>query len=167
VSWLGRVVRTVGTGALATYFLDPDMGPRRRALVRDQVDRFLRLGREEVRRGVRDASNRMHGAVAEAQGGDGQSAAFSRLGELGNLPPAARVALPVLAAAAVGMLPRLIRPGTAIRLASLAALGAAVGSTERARQRSVPGARSGTARVESARGGGAFYDAASPPDGMA
>jgi hypothetical protein len=217
VSRLGAVARAAGVGAAATYFFDPDMGRRRRALVRDQLVRLIRIGREEVEVGMRDASNRARGLVATVRqatdapvadplvaervraclgaldhpGGidvevtDGRAflrgpvlahdarrlrrlvrrvpgvggvtdelevhetpdvpalqGAPRRRG-MGGLPPAARLAVPVVAAMGLGLLrvPRHVRPMTALRLGLVAALGAAVGTVERARQHATAGSQ--------------------------
>jgi hypothetical protein len=54
-------------GASAVYFLDPDMGRRRRALFRDKLRRLGRRAREELDAASRDLSNRTRGAVARLE----------------------------------------------------------------------------------------------------
>jgi hypothetical protein len=156
VSTLGLAARAVGLGAAVGYFFDPDMGRRRRALVRDQVVRLIRIAREEVRAGVRDASNRAqgvtarvgHAATAASEGerrGSADVRGERRVARAAGLRPATRLALPILGAAALGRLrvPRHVRPGAALRLAFMGALGAAVATVERAQQR----ARAGSSRA--------------------
>jgi hypothetical protein len=63
-------------GAAAMYFLDPDVGRRRRALVRDQTIRLRRMLAEELQEQATDVSNRARGLVAAAR----------RLVEPGDVP---------------------------------------------------------------------------------
>jgi hypothetical protein len=56
---------TAGAAAAATYFLDPQLGRRRRALVRDQLVHLGRVGREAVDITSRDVRNRAQGISAE------------------------------------------------------------------------------------------------------
>ncbi len=51
-------------GAGAMYFLDPERGRRRRALVRDEIDHLRRQFEDELDAGSRDAANRARGVVA-------------------------------------------------------------------------------------------------------
>jgi osmotically-inducible protein OsmY len=60
----GSVLGGLGVGALAMYFLDPDRGRRRRALVRDQAVRASRLLREARRVTTADMANRSTGMWA-------------------------------------------------------------------------------------------------------
>lgn len=56
---------TVGAGAV--YFLDPELGRRRRALFRDRLGRLERQAQEDVDAAARDLSNRARGAVARLE----------------------------------------------------------------------------------------------------
>ena len=60
-------LRALVTGAVAMYFFDPEAGRRRRALVRDQLVRWARKGRDEVETNVRDVANRARGVAAVAR----------------------------------------------------------------------------------------------------
>lgn len=60
-SWLWGAV--MGAGAM--YFLDPQNGDRRMALVRDQYHSFRRRSREGLEVAVRDLQNRTRGLMAE------------------------------------------------------------------------------------------------------
>jgi hypothetical protein len=152
MSTLGYMARAAGLAAAATYIFDPDTGRRRRALVRDQLVHLIRIAREEVQAGIRDASNRAQGVVATV-GRVGEAPEGERFGEeggrragAGGLRPAARLALPIVGAAALGGLrvPRHVPPAFALRLALVGALGAAVAAVERAQQR----ARAGGPRAQ-------------------
>ena len=56
---------TLGAGAV--YFLDPDLGRRRRALFRDKLQRLARRARQDLDIAARDLSNRARGAVAKLE----------------------------------------------------------------------------------------------------
>jgi len=56
-----------GLGAAVMYFLDPDRGPRRRALVKDKVVKLNRQTQEAVEGRVKDMSNRAKGMLHEAK----------------------------------------------------------------------------------------------------
>lgn len=60
--------KTLLTGALAgagaMYFLDPERGRRRRALVRDEIEHLRHQLQDELDAGSRDATNRARGVVA-------------------------------------------------------------------------------------------------------
>ena len=58
----------LGIGAAFMYFLDPQGGAKRRALVRDRAGRALRTGKREARDVAEDARNRAAGAAAELRG---------------------------------------------------------------------------------------------------
>jgi gas vesicle protein len=57
----------LGTGAALMYFLDPDRGRRRRALVRDQAVSFTNDAREAINATTEDLSNRAYGLYAETR----------------------------------------------------------------------------------------------------
>jgi len=54
----------LAAGVALMYFLDPDSGRRRRALVREKSGRYAREARERQAALLRHASNRAHGAMA-------------------------------------------------------------------------------------------------------
>jgi hypothetical protein len=56
-----------GGGAALTYFLDPDRGGRRRALVRDRAVAMMNDTRQAVGKVRRDARNRTRGLTAKAE----------------------------------------------------------------------------------------------------
>jgi BON domain len=56
---------TAGAAAAASYFFDPQLGRRRRALVRDQLVHLARVGQEAVDTTSRDVRNRAQGLTAE------------------------------------------------------------------------------------------------------
>lgn len=58
----------LGLGAALMYFLDPDRGARRRALVRDRTTSALRQGGREAQGIAEDARNRAVGKAAEIGG---------------------------------------------------------------------------------------------------
>ena len=55
----------VGTGAALMYFLDPDRGGRRRALVRDKAVGLTNDARKALNAASEDLSNRAYGVYAE------------------------------------------------------------------------------------------------------
>ena len=57
----------MGLGAALMYFLDPDNGRRRRALVRDQYDHGKRVVEDATEAAVRNAANHARGAIARVQ----------------------------------------------------------------------------------------------------
>jgi hypothetical protein len=57
----------VTLGAGAVYFLDPEMGRRRRALFRDRLQRLARRARQDLDIAARDLSNRARGAIAKLE----------------------------------------------------------------------------------------------------
>ncbi len=54
----------MGIGAALMYFLDPEQGRRRRALVVDRSTHYARGARDAQERLTRDAANRVRGALA-------------------------------------------------------------------------------------------------------
>ncbi len=62
------VLTSAGVGAGLMYLLDPQEGARRRALVRDQVVRFLNKAGDAAGATARDVRHRAKGVVAEARG---------------------------------------------------------------------------------------------------
>ncbi len=62
-----KALTMLGLGAGLMYFLDPDRGRRRRALVRDQVDHLLHEVDHAIEVTTHDLSNRSRGLMAEAE----------------------------------------------------------------------------------------------------
>lgn len=62
------LIGAAGLGATLMYFLDPDNGKRRRALVRDQVIHGRNLVQDATEAAVRNAANHTRGAIARIQG---------------------------------------------------------------------------------------------------
>lgn len=62
------LVTGLGVGAGLMYFLDPDRGRRRRALVRDQVVHSAHVGRDAVGATRRDVAHRAAGMMARMRG---------------------------------------------------------------------------------------------------
>jgi osmotically-inducible protein OsmY len=58
----------IGIGAAIMYFLDPDRGARRRALLADQAVSRVRTGAREAAELADDARNHARGAAAELRG---------------------------------------------------------------------------------------------------
>ncbi|HWL87014.1 MAG TPA: hypothetical protein VNO21_14505 [Polyangiaceae bacterium] len=58
----------LGVGSGATFFFDPQKGPRRRALMRDQAIHVAGEVREHVDAGLRDLGHRLHGMMSSATG---------------------------------------------------------------------------------------------------
>lgn len=61
------VLGSVGLGVGLMYFLDPSVGARRRALVRDKARAYWRKTGTFIERTARDARNRTRGLVSEAR----------------------------------------------------------------------------------------------------
>ena len=61
------IVGAVGLGAALMYFLDPDRGKRRRALVRDKVESAGNKATDYAEKMGRDIRNRAYGVVAETK----------------------------------------------------------------------------------------------------
>src|SRR5882672_9725485 len=57
------VLGTAGLGAGLMFLLDPDLGPRRRAILRDKFISFTRLAAWAADKTSRDAKNRIYGTV--------------------------------------------------------------------------------------------------------
>ena len=67
---MSTFTKTMGAatvGGLLTYFLDPDTGKKRRALVRDRSVKLVKDADRAIEKASRDLSNRARGAVAEAR----------------------------------------------------------------------------------------------------
>jgi hypothetical protein len=62
---LRRTIELAGLSAGAMYFFDPDLGRRRRSLVRDQVNHWMNQIGDAVDVGTRDLENRLQGFGAE------------------------------------------------------------------------------------------------------
>lgn len=58
----------LGIGALAMYFLDPENGRRRRALVREKMTHYQKELTHYAEGTAKDLRNRAQGVVAEARG---------------------------------------------------------------------------------------------------
>ena len=56
-----------GGGLALMFFLDPEQGRRRRALLRDQLTKWTRIGREAATGKAKDVRNRTIGAVHETR----------------------------------------------------------------------------------------------------
>jgi uncharacterized membrane protein len=63
---LFSTLSTLGLGAGVMYFYDPDRGRRRRALVRDKVNRMINQSDDFIDKATRDLRNRTRGTLAEA-----------------------------------------------------------------------------------------------------
>src|SRR5690348_5941610 len=67
---MSTFTKTVGAatvGGLMAYFLDPDTGRRRRALVKDRTTNLVKEADRAIGKASRDLSNRARGTVAEAR----------------------------------------------------------------------------------------------------
>lgn len=64
---IGGIALGVVAGAIVMYFLDPDAGRRRRALVRDQLIKLGRIGSRELDATGEQIADRSAGVVAEAR----------------------------------------------------------------------------------------------------
>ena len=79
---------SIGTGAAVMYFLDPDRGARRRALVRDQVNSKALKASKAISATKDDLANRGYGMVMEAKGLAGLSGSEEHEeGNVGNSTP--------------------------------------------------------------------------------
>ena len=62
---LKTLITTIGVGAGLMYFLDPQHGDRRRAMVRDRANSFVNNIDDSIDRAVEDARNRARGVLSE------------------------------------------------------------------------------------------------------
>ena len=62
------IIGAAGIGAALMYFLDPDSGRRRRALVKDQFTHYKAVGMNKTEELVHQAANQTRGAIARVQG---------------------------------------------------------------------------------------------------
>ena len=62
---IGKVLRGIVSGAAVMYFLDPQMGARRRALARDKMVKFFNRASERVGNATERAADRARGIAAE------------------------------------------------------------------------------------------------------
>jgi hypothetical protein len=60
-------VAGVSAGLAAMYFLDPEQGPRRRAMFMDQVQKYSRMSGEWLNGTMHDLRNRSEGLAIEAR----------------------------------------------------------------------------------------------------
>lgn len=58
---------SLGVGALLMYVLDPQVGRRRRAVVRDKLNRLAHNATDAVDVTARDLQNRVQGMTAKAK----------------------------------------------------------------------------------------------------
>jgi hypothetical protein len=117
------------------YFFDPDVGRRRRALVRDRAAHLARVVRDELEIGLRDAGNRVRGTIATTR----RIALDVPDDRVVPANPSTRLAIGLVGAAAVLPFVRRVPTLLAARLLVLGALGSAVYGVERARRRSIAG----------------------------
>jgi hypothetical protein len=61
------LIAGLGLGTGLMYFLDPDRGKRRRAMVRDQAARIARKTSRFADKAIRDVANRTHGLAIETE----------------------------------------------------------------------------------------------------
>ena len=62
---LKTLITTLGIGAGLMYFLDPQHGEHRRAMVRDRANRFVNDMDESIDIAIQDARNRARGVLSE------------------------------------------------------------------------------------------------------
>src|SRR5215211_2925096 len=62
---LKTLLTSIGLGAGLMYFLDPEHGTRRRAMVRDKANRFVNNIDESIDIAVEDTRNRARGVLSE------------------------------------------------------------------------------------------------------
>lgn len=65
---ISTLLGSIGFGAGLMYFLDPEQGNRRRALVRDQAISLLNTSDQAIDKTARDLRNRTRGVLSEAIG---------------------------------------------------------------------------------------------------
>jgi uncharacterized membrane protein len=75
----GSVLAGMGVGLGLMYFLDPDRGRRRRALVRDRVTHAARLTRDAAGASGRDLTQRASGVAARLRAGVSRDTADDRV----------------------------------------------------------------------------------------
>ena len=129
----GAWLRGAGAAAAALYFLDPDSGARRRALVRDRIVHFARVARDEMEGDLRDARNRLRGVAAKTRRLAGSAGVDVADGDALRTTPAARL---VMGLAALPLLPYVTRMMGG-RTVLFGALGSAIFTAERARLRAM------------------------------
>jgi len=61
------ILGAMGIGAALMYFLDPDSGRLRRALVHDQMTHYKTIGMNKTEALVHQAANQTRGAIAKVQ----------------------------------------------------------------------------------------------------
>src|SRR5919106_5977147 len=59
------LLTTIGLGAGVMYFMDPQQGARRRAMVRDKANRFVNNLDESIEKALEDTRNRTRGVLSE------------------------------------------------------------------------------------------------------
>lgn len=62
---VGKLLRGIVSGAAVMYFLDPQMGARRRALLRDKVVKFFNRASDRLGNVTEQAADRARGIAAE------------------------------------------------------------------------------------------------------
>lgn len=62
---LKTLLTTIGLGAGLMYFMDPQHGARRRAMVRDKANRFVNSIDESIDKALEDTRNRTRGVLSE------------------------------------------------------------------------------------------------------
>ncbi len=62
-----RLLTGLGLGAGLMYFLDPDVGRRRRAKVRDKARHLAKVANETAANSTRDMRNRVRGLITESR----------------------------------------------------------------------------------------------------
>lgn len=67
VTLLGGLGIGIGAGIAAMYLLDPERGRSRRALLRDKLAKWARIGRETAEGKAKDLRNRTVGVMTEAR----------------------------------------------------------------------------------------------------
>jgi len=62
---VGKILRGIVSGAAVMYFLDPQMGARRRALLRDKLVKFFNRASDRLGNVTEQAADRARGIAAE------------------------------------------------------------------------------------------------------